>query len=313
MPAGSGSSLATKITIPQPKAIATGDFDEDGDLDLAVANSGGNTVAIFRADGIADTVSFPNGSTFTVGYGPSALAVGDIDKDGHVDIAVTLAGTSVPDCSAVVLWGAGAGSFTTGATISAGTAATEMPTGIAIGTLDGDAYPELVIAKHDRTSPNAGHVRTLLNQGSGAHVLGLDDVLGRRQAGGHRARRFQRRLVPRRGHTEQRLQLGIGRLGRWSRRVRGAFVLPGGRPAAGDHVRLLERRCRPRFGHGERSSRQQRHRQHPDRERDWHLHQHHQFRGSPQQHQRRCPATSDRRRRVDRGRVRRYCRDGLQH
>ncbi|MFN7955602.1 MAG: VCBS repeat-containing protein [bacterium] len=161
------TNRTVKITSPQPKAIATGDFDEDGDSDLVVANSTGSTVSVFRGDGQADTVSFPNGSTITVGWGPSALAVGDVDKDGHVDIAVTLAGTTTANCSAVVLWGLGNGSFTTGSTISAGSPSNEIPTGIAIGSLDGDEYPELIVAKHERGSPNTGYVRALANQGAG--------------------------------------------------------------------------------------------------------------------------------------------------
>jgi len=68
-----------------PVAIKAGNFDETTfDPDFAVANSGSNDVSILISVGIDqyDVLTVP------VGISPTALDIGDIDGDGHVDIVV---------------------------------------------------------------------------------------------------------------------------------------------------------------------------------------------------------------------------------
>lgn len=80
-PAGSG-----------PFAVASGDFDNDGQPDLAVAgigpigNSAPDFVAILRGDGAG---GFAAPVLHQVGDRPGFLAVGDVDGDGELDIAVS--------------------------------------------------------------------------------------------------------------------------------------------------------------------------------------------------------------------------------
>ena len=62
-----------------------GDFDEDGRLDLAVADAGGSFVSLLfgRADGtLAANRSIATGSA------PWSLAVADFDRDGVEDVVV---------------------------------------------------------------------------------------------------------------------------------------------------------------------------------------------------------------------------------
>ena len=61
-------------------SIAVGDFNGDGKLDLAVANSGNGTVSVLLGNGNG---TFATDTTYsTGGTTPEAVAVGDFNKDG---------------------------------------------------------------------------------------------------------------------------------------------------------------------------------------------------------------------------------------
>ena len=72
-------------TDENPVSIATGDFDVDGDVDLATANQDGSTVSVLRGTaagtfgGLVDTI---------VGAGPRAVAAGRFDGGSDLDLAV---------------------------------------------------------------------------------------------------------------------------------------------------------------------------------------------------------------------------------
>jgi hypothetical protein len=66
-------------------AVATGDINGDGKLDLVVASRDSNVVSLFLGNG-AGTFGTPK--TFTVGNGPVDLTTGDFNGDGNLDLAV---------------------------------------------------------------------------------------------------------------------------------------------------------------------------------------------------------------------------------
>lgn len=69
-----------------PTSLATGDFNGDGVIDLAVTNSYDNTVSVLlgRPDAtFAPQVTYPTGSL------PVAIVAGDFNGDGNLDLAVT--------------------------------------------------------------------------------------------------------------------------------------------------------------------------------------------------------------------------------
>ena len=119
-PGGGTSNLAflqvTTVSIPTaltrtdiasgtaPSGLATADFNGDGKLDLAIVNSGSNTVSILLGNGNG---TFTLKSSPATGQNPSAATVGDFNLDGKLDLAIT----NQADSTVTVLLGNGDGTF----------------------------------------------------------------------------------------------------------------------------------------------------------------------------------------------------------
>lgn len=71
--------------------ITAADFNDDGILDLATANSGDNTVTILLGKGNG---TFPTQSSIHVGSSPDAIAAADLNGDGLPDLATANSGNN---------------------------------------------------------------------------------------------------------------------------------------------------------------------------------------------------------------------------
>ena len=122
-----------------PAFVAVGDFNGDGRFDIVTADSGGNTVTVLLGNGSGGFTA-ASGSPFAVGLSPSAVVIGDLNRDGKLDLVVAnAAGNSV-----TVLLGDGLGGFA--AAVGSPVAAGLSPSGVALGDWNGDGLLDLAIA-----------------------------------------------------------------------------------------------------------------------------------------------------------------------
>ena len=96
--------------------LATGDVDGDGDIDLAFVNTAGNgngLVSIRLNDGAGN---FSNAPDLGTNNGPNALALGDVNGDGDLDLVVSARtdAAGLPNGTVRVWLGDGSGTFQAG-------------------------------------------------------------------------------------------------------------------------------------------------------------------------------------------------------
>jgi hypothetical protein len=132
------SPLALKAGT-RPDAVVVGDFNGDGKLDLAVADFGdfccdNGDVTVFLGNGDG---TFKLAGTFSAGAHPYAMAAGDFDTDGNLDLAVV---DHTNPFACTVLLGNGDGTFRTG-----GTLGVESPSAIAVADFNGDGNPDVAV------------------------------------------------------------------------------------------------------------------------------------------------------------------------
>ena len=87
---GDGGTFAAADRLPRrrqaPARWPIGDFNADGDPDLAVANIMSDNVSVLLGDGLA--ARSPGPTNYPGGGEPTSMAVGDFDADGDPDLAV---------------------------------------------------------------------------------------------------------------------------------------------------------------------------------------------------------------------------------
>lgn len=69
------------------RSLAVADFDTDGIVDLAVAEGAARTVSVFLNDG-SRLFRFPDGRSYSAQGSSSALAAGDLDRNGSPDLVI---------------------------------------------------------------------------------------------------------------------------------------------------------------------------------------------------------------------------------
>jgi hypothetical protein len=119
-------------------ALAASDFNNDGQLDIVVANSGTNNVGIFLGYGNGSFATMITSST-GVGSTPRSLAVADFNNDNRTDIVSANSGTN----NIGILLGYGNGSF--GMVMIRSTGDYSTPYGVAVGDFNNDGRLDIVV------------------------------------------------------------------------------------------------------------------------------------------------------------------------
>ena len=150
-------SLQTNLSVQgSATAIETGDFNRDGAVDIAVGISSNNNfgiVALFLNNGLGN---FNLAGNFSVGGLPRELEIADFNNDGVADIL-----TINVNGNGSILLGNSSGNFqvATNFVVSSNSSSFSSPL-IAVGDLNNDNTPDLVVSNIDSTS-----FSVLLNNG----------------------------------------------------------------------------------------------------------------------------------------------------
>ncbi|CAF1509288.1 unnamed protein product, partial [Adineta ricciae] len=128
---------SSRIQSSQPRTLAVGDFDNNQQIDLVVANSGTNTIVVFILDINATIISQQTYST-GVRSRPCSLAVADFNQDGYIDIAVANNGTN----NIGLFFNNRNGSFLTQQTLSTGS---YRPSFVAVADFNHDNRSDIAV------------------------------------------------------------------------------------------------------------------------------------------------------------------------
>jgi hypothetical protein len=142
-----------------PYAVAAGDFNGDGKLDVAAATDVG--IAFLPANGDG---TFRTAINYGAGSHPNAVAAGDFDGDGKPDLAVADAGSS----TVCVLLGKSDGTFMAAPNFEAGW----VPASVAASDLNGDGKTDLAVINFSSpTGGLGGSVSLLFGSGDGTFIM----------------------------------------------------------------------------------------------------------------------------------------------
>jgi hypothetical protein len=151
------AAAMTPITGQNAGSVATGDFNGDGKIDLALTLPDANQVMILLGNGDG---TFTAGQGISDTNGPFFVTTGDFNGDGRADLAVA----NPEGQNATILLGNGDGTFT--AAVSS-PAAGGTPASLTVGDFNGDGIADIAVANDATNTGEPGSVTILLGKGDG--------------------------------------------------------------------------------------------------------------------------------------------------
>ena len=122
-----------------PYALAVGDFNNDGRVDVVVVNSGNNSTTIFQGFGNGLFEAIASYSTGIVSN-PRSIAVTDFNNDHRLDLAIANPGAN----NVLIVFGFGNRSFGNARSYSMGY--DSRPYSVTVGDFDRDGWMDMVVA-----------------------------------------------------------------------------------------------------------------------------------------------------------------------
>lgn len=152
---------------PDPESVAMADVNRDGHTDILIANTGAaaagaghsrnGTITVLLGDGKGHFHP-ARGSPFAAGPYPNDIAIGDLNRDGTLDLVIPNHQTPY----VTVLLGDGDGRFHSAPHSPFATQSHPHPHGVALGDFNGDGKLDVVIDSWARNQVNL-----ILGDGSG--------------------------------------------------------------------------------------------------------------------------------------------------
>ena len=153
-----------------PRASAAGDFNADGNIDIAFADYAGNSVATLLGN---SNGSFATGYTIAgIGAQPTAIAAGDFNRDGRTDLALGHLSGSVFGSGVFILLSYGDGSFAP----AVQNAIAGVPEAIKVADFNRDGRPDIAVANYVSGQP--GKISVLLATGDGTFAPAVSYAVG---------------------------------------------------------------------------------------------------------------------------------------
>ena len=123
-----------------PDGLSIADVNNDGNVDILVANDGSGNLSVYLGDGKGG-FSQADRSPFSAGQDPTDIATGDFNGDGNLDVAIANHGVKL----VTILLGNGRGQFSFAPGSPFNVESNPHPHGIAVADFNGDKKPDIAV------------------------------------------------------------------------------------------------------------------------------------------------------------------------